>query len=126
MSRSLTTSRSKVSPALHVPDFRLTSWFAVLADIALDPMEECQSIISLPVGDSRKYIVGTAFVLPTESEPTKGRLLLFSETASRSYELTAQINVDGCAYALASLTDNHVAAAVNSQVRFLSRSCDLY
>lgn len=89
---------------------------AVLADIALEPNEECQSIAVVSVGGTNKYIVGTGYVLPSEAEPTKGRLLLYSETSARTFEESSARVVFGCAYALAPLTDNFFGVAVNSQV----------
>lgn len=89
----------------------------VLADLPLDEHEECQSIIAISIGDSVKYAVGTAYVLASEPEPTKGRLLLFSETADRTFEQKSARIVNGCPYALAALSGNFIAAAVNSQVR---------
>lgn len=63
-------------------------------------------------------MIGTTFVDPSESEPTKGRLLVIGEDDSnRSWTQLSSIQIGGCPYALAAVGANtHVAAAINSQV----------
>ena len=59
----------------------------------LCPREHAVSICSCTLGDDPKnmfYVVGTAFVDPTEKEPTKGRILMFQvlESACESWQAT--------------------------------------
>lgn len=82
----------------------------------MEPLEEGQSIVVLTTSESTSYVVGTTYVKPDESEPTSGRLLVFAQKEGRTFEQTNSIAIAGSPYALASLSDNHVAAAINSVV----------
>jgi DNA damage-binding protein 1 len=46
------------------------------------------------------YVVGTAFVLPTEDEPTRGRLLVIQATENRQLRLVSEREIKGAPYQL--------------------------
>lgn len=60
------------------------------------------------------FIVGTAFVLPKESEPTSGRLLLFQITSSTLSQV-CEISINGGCFSLASY-QGKLVAGINSEI----------
>ena len=58
--------------------------------------------------------LGTAFSIPGEDEPSKGRILIFSVAAGKLV-LETQFEVKGSAYSLAAF-NGKLVAAVNSKV----------
>lgn len=72
-------------------------------------------------GQSTYFVFGSAFVDTTESEPTRGRLIVLGEIESaESWEQLSELHTAGCPYALTECQSGFVAAAVNSEVRCLS------
>lgn len=72
------------------------------------------------VGDNAMplFCLGTYTYEPDEKEPTKGRLLLFTAFSSASdlqLSLVTSVDVPGCVYSLAIVSDK-IVAAVNSSV----------
>jgi DNA damage-binding protein 1 len=96
----------------------------VLFNLSLQPGEEGQSIVVVMSGESTFFVVGTAFIDPAESDPTKGRLLLVGNQEPRSFAQVSEVQIGGCAYALAAVSKGHVAAAINSEVT-PSLACEL-
>ncbi|KAI0826862.1 CPSF A subunit region-domain-containing protein [Trametes gibbosa] len=87
-----------------------------------DSDEEPSAVLALP-GDGTElspvFCVGTVVIRPEEREPSSGRLLLFSLSSADGVRtlttLTSQ-NVKGCVYALALVSENLIAAAINTNV----------
>ncbi|KAL0476643.1 DNA damage-binding protein 1 [Acrasis kona] len=77
--------------------------FDQVFDYRLDAREEGWSIVSATFGDKQYYVVGTAYVLAEEDEPTKGRVLVFEARdngAQVVLALQAETEVKGPALAL--------------------------
>lgn len=91
----------------------------VVHSYALQPTENGISMASLTfTDDSVSYFaVGTAYVVPTESEPTKGRVLLFS-VAERKLSLVCELEVKGSVYSMSAL-NGKLLITVNSRVCLL-------
>ena len=108
-------------PAQHDPD----SIPSEIHNFACGPDEEPTAVLALPGhAPDAAFCLGTVFIRPEETEPTKGRILLFGissdEGASngfvRSLRTLASREVPGCAYALVRMTDELIVAAVNTAV----------
>lgn len=86
---------------------------------ALQATENGISILSLNFADdpASYFAVGTAFIIPTESEPTKGRVLIFS-VAERKLSLVCELEVKGCVYSMSALSGK-LLITVNSRVRLV-------
>ncbi len=91
--------------------------FELLASYALKPNECACSLTSCLLGDDPLpyYVVGTAIVLPSEEEPTTGRLLVFEYNAS-GLHLVCEMEIKGAAYALGAFQGQKLVAAVNNRV----------
>jgi len=61
---------------------------------------------------------GTAFALPTEDEPSRGRILVFNVSEAKSLKLVTEKEVKGAVYSLEPF-NGKVLAAVNSKVILL-------
>jgi DNA damage-binding protein 1 len=59
--------------------------FDTLSAYSLDSNETVGSVLSASFADDDKsyYVVGTAFALPDEPEPTRGRILVFAVEAGK-------------------------------------------
>eukprot|EP00003_Mantamonas_plastica_P022436 TRINITY_DN380_c1_g1_i2.p1 TRINITY_DN380_c1_g1~~TRINITY_DN380_c1_g1_i2.p1 ORF type:complete len:1241 (+),score=459.79 TRINITY_DN380_c1_g1_i2:225-3725(+) len=90
--------------------------FDILHDYQLDSFESACSVISGRFGeDEREYfVVGTAYVLPKEENPTRGRLLLFYVQEGR-LTLAAEKDTSGAVYSLTEF-NGKVLAGINSKV----------
>jgi hypothetical protein len=64
--------------------------------------------------DKYYFVVGTAFALPSEDEPTKGRILVFS-TAENKLRLEAETTIRGAAYSICDF-NGKILAGVNAKV----------
>ena len=62
------------------------------------------------------FIVGTAFVLPTEGEPNQGRVLVFEVDKFRKITLCYETETKGCVYGLCVFEENMIVASINSGV----------
>ena len=84
---------------------------------ALQANEFGLSLLSLNFTDDpvSYFAVGTAFILPTESEPTRGRVILFSIT-ERKLTLVCELDVKGSVYSMSAL-NGKLLVNVNSKVR---------
>ena len=87
-------------------------------------------MLALPTNGSESspaFVLGTVHIRPEEREPSKGRIVLLSVSSSegarganvRSLRALASVDVGGCVYALAHLSENLIVAAVNTSVRCL-------
>ena len=77
----------------------------------------------------RYLLVGTAYALPDEDEPTRGRILLFScdddgNTLSRAVHLVTEFQVRGGVYSMCQFYNGMVLATVNSKTQILKLSND--
>lgn len=66
------------------------------------------------------FCLGTVVIRPEEREPSSGRLLLFSLSSAdgvRTLNTLTMHKVKGCVYALALISENLIAAAINTNVR---------
>lgn len=100
----------------------------------LDPLEQAISCTTcvfvendgseMTSRDDKEYlVVGTAYLIPDEAEPTRGRVLVFevvpaSSSVSGKAEvcLTTEISVDGAVFSLANL-NGRLVAGISSRVR---------
>jgi DNA damage-binding protein 1 len=75
------------------------------------------SIVSCKLGDdpAQYYVVGTAIVIPDESEPKQGRIVIFQYVDGKLQQI-AEKEVRGACYSLAGF-NGKILAAINSTVR---------
>ena len=86
--------------------------------------EEPSSVLALPGAGSGKtpaFALGTVVIRPEEREPSRGRIVLLSvasaqETHTKTLDILATEDVRGCVYAIASLSHDLIAAAINTSV----------
>lgn len=80
--------------------------------------EYAMSIVSTRLGDDPNagpyYVVGTALVLPEESEPKQGRIVLF-QWAEGKLTVVAEKEVKGACYSLVDF-NSKILAAINNVV----------
>jgi len=78
--------------------------------------EYAMSIISCKLGDDPTpyYVVGTAMVVPDESEPKQGRIVIF-QYADGKLQQVAEKEVRGACYCLAGF-HGKILAGINSTV----------
>eukprot|EP00741_Cyanophora_paradoxa_P005067 tig00000851_g4909.t1 len=102
-----------------------TGFFRVLDDTSfeprftreLDPFEQGCSIASCSFGEGAQqyYVVGTAYAIPEETEPTKGRILVFALVDGKLLEV-AQRETKGAVYSLQPF-NGKLLAGINSKVQ---------
>ncbi|CCM01903.1 uncharacterized protein FIBRA_03974 [Fibroporia radiculosa] len=94
--------------------------FNRIASFACESDEEVTSVLTLSSSDvsSARFCVGTVQFKPGETEPSSGRILLFSLNTGpeSSFQLVSSTPVSGCVYQLVSI-QGMIAAAVNTSVR---------
>lgn len=109
-----------LSPEEDISHIRLVDdqTFEILDSYALDKFEVVQSLISCDFEDPQNpvFVAGTAFILPTEEEPSKGRIIVFQVTDFRKIMILQQLEVKGCVYSLAAFEKTQVVAGINSKV----------
>ena len=90
--------------------------FETLARFPLKPCEDGASVVTCTFeGDATEYFcVGTAFCLPTEMEPTSGRILVFA-VRDRALVLAAEREVKGAVYNLSAMA-GRLLAGINSKL----------
>lgn len=83
------------------------------------PQEYAMSIISCKLGDdpNHYYVVGTATVIPDESEPKQGRIIIFQYSEGKLQQI-AEKDVRGACYTLAGF-NGKILAGINSTVIFV-------
>ncbi|KAM3330846.1 hypothetical protein ACQJBY_027138 [Aegilops geniculata] len=91
--------------------------FGILSTHTLDAFECGCSIISCSFSDDDNfyYCVGTAYVLPMEDEPTKGRILVFLVKEGKLQLIKAK-ETKGAVYSLKSF-NGKLLAAINQKIR---------
>jgi DNA damage-binding protein 1 len=77
--------------------------------------EYALSVVSCTLDSRPYYVVGTTVVMPEESEPTVGRLLVFSYTGDGRLLLVHEKEIKGAPYCLVPFRGK-VLAAINSVV----------
>ncbi|XP_072969615.1 DNA damage-binding protein 1 [Typha angustifolia] len=91
--------------------------FEFISTYPLDTYEYGCSIISCSFSDDSNvyYCVGTAYVLPEENEPTKGRILVFVVEDGK-LQLIAEKETKGAVYSLNSF-NGKLLAAINQKIQ---------
>ncbi|OAY75001.1 DNA damage-binding protein 1a [Ananas comosus] len=91
--------------------------FDFISTYALDTYEYGCSIISCSFSDDNNvyYCVGTAYVLPEENEPTKGRILVFLVEDGK-LQLIAEKETKGAVYSLNAF-NGKLLAAINQKIQ---------
>ncbi|GBG61192.1 hypothetical protein CBR_g19725 [Chara braunii] len=91
--------------------------FETVASFPLDLYENGTSIISCQFSDDTNayYVVGTAYVLPEESEPTKGRILVFT-VEDQKLQLVTEKETKGAVYNLNAF-NGKLLAGINQKVQ---------
>lgn len=93
--------------------------FETLHSYQLETFEQGSSIEVVSFTDelSKYFVVGTAYAMPTEEEPTKGRILVFSvsDNTNKNIKLITEKSVKGAVYALESF-NGKLLATINSKV----------
>ena len=92
----------------------------LLASFPLDTFETAASLTCCTFeSDTREYfVVGTAYALPDEMEPSKGRILVFSSQSTGDLQLVAQYKTNGCVYSLCPF-HGRLLASVNNKLELL-------
>jgi len=108
-----------------IRDFQDSSFFRLIDDKIFEVMDSfklekfetgCAIMnMNLSAGKSSCYVVGTAFVLPDESEPSKGRILVF-QVLNKKLALCVEREVKGAVYNLNDF-NGFVLAGINSRVQ---------
>lgn len=90
--------------------------FETLDSYRLQQFESGCSLVSVSFPDSNAvyYVVGTAFALPTEEEPSRGRILVFSAGGQR-LQIVAEVDTRGAVYSLEAF-NGKILAGINSRV----------
>ncbi|KAK8960477.1 DNA damage-binding protein 1a [Platanthera guangdongensis] len=91
--------------------------FEFVSTYQLDTFEYGCSIISCSFSDDNNvyYCVGTAYVLPEENEPTKGRILVFAVEDGK-LQLIAEKETKGAVYSLNAF-NGKLLAAINQKIQ---------
>ncbi|KAK1280307.1 DNA damage-binding protein 1 [Acorus gramineus] len=91
--------------------------FEMISTYALDTYECACSILSCSFADDTNayYCVGTAYVLPEENEPSKGRILVFMVEDGK-LQLIAEKETKGAVYSLNSF-NGKLLAAINQKIQ---------
>ncbi|KAK3419095.1 hypothetical protein EUGRSUZ_H04822 [Eucalyptus grandis] len=91
--------------------------FEFMSTYPLDPFEHGCSILSCSFSDDSSvyYCVGTAYVLPEENEPTKGRILVFIVEDGK-LQLIAEKETKGAVYSLNAF-NGKLLAAINQKIQ---------
>ncbi|KAL5220246.1 hypothetical protein ABZP36_024959 [Zizania latifolia] len=99
---------------VHLLDYQT---LGILSTHILDAYEWGLCIASCSFTDDNNfyYCVGTAYVLPEETEPTKGRILVFL-VEERKLQLMAEKQTKGAVYSLNAF-NGKLLAAINQKVR---------
>ncbi|KAJ3361212.1 DNA damage-binding protein 1a [Allomyces javanicus] len=79
------------------------------------PLSIC--ILSTADGAEQLVVVGTAFVKPTEEEPSVGRVLVYRITPERVLHLAIATTVKGAVYSLAAMPGGRLAAGIANRVQ---------
>ncbi|XP_048331269.1 DNA damage-binding protein 1a [Ziziphus jujuba] len=91
--------------------------FEFISTYQLDTFENGCSILSCSFSDDNNvyYCVGTAYVLPEENEPSKGRILVFIVEDGK-FQLIAEKETKGAVYSLNAF-NGKLLAAINQKIQ---------
>uniref|UniRef100_A0A7N0V764 DNA damage-binding protein 1 n=1 Tax=Kalanchoe fedtschenkoi TaxID=63787 RepID=A0A7N0V764_KALFE len=91
--------------------------FDIVSSYPLDAFEFCCSILSCSFADDNNayYCVGTAYVLPEENEPTKGRILVFIVEDGK-LQLISEKETKGAVYSLNAF-NGKLLAGINQKIQ---------
>ncbi|KAL6546328.1 DNA damage-binding protein 1a [Orobanche minor] len=91
--------------------------FDFMSTYPLDQFESGCSILSCSFSDDNNvyYCIGTAYVMPEENEPTKGRILVFAVEDGK-LQLIAEKETKGAAYSLNAF-NGKLLAAINQKIQ---------
>ncbi|GAA5939977.1 uncharacterized protein JCM15063_004361 [Sporobolomyces koalae] len=90
--------------------------FATRSKIELRPNEEGQAITGLATDDANYFAVVVAQREEGVDEPEKGRLIIYRQVDSDTFEQAAEIDINGCPFAVIDAGSSSIALAANSQV----------
>jgi len=98
--------------------------FAVLHAHQFMPNEYALSIVSAKLGEDTNpyYVVGTALVVPEESEPKQGRIVLF-QWIDGKLTTVAEKEIKGACYSLVEY-NSRILASINNVVRLFEWSAE--
>ena len=95
--------------------------FEVLDSVELELHETACSILSTSFtedeSDASYIVVGTAFALPGEQEPTKGRILVYQLTDQKKLSKVTELETTGAVYAMEAFVNGKLIAGVDSRVQ---------
>ena len=84
-----------------------------------DLYENACSIMTCRFADdpTEYFVVGTAYAMPDDPEPVKGRILVFSvQSEGSKLVLTAETEVKGACYTLNAFNNGKLLAGINSKI----------
>lgn len=101
--------------------------FEVIHCHKFQPYEYALSVCTANLGKSREtyFVVGTAFVLPEETEPKYGRLFVFKNEQG-SIRQISDVDVLGAPYSMTSFMDDKIVCTINGTVRVYEMGADNY
>ncbi|XP_050221597.1 DNA damage-binding protein 1 [Mercurialis annua] len=114
---SLKHQASAEEPETHFIRLLDDQTFEFISTYQLDPFEYGCSILSCSFSDDANlyYCVGTAYVMPEENEPTKGRILVFLVEDGK-LQLMVEKETKGAVYSLNSF-NGKLLAAINQKIQ---------
>ncbi|KAE8688032.1 DNA damage-binding protein 1 [Hibiscus syriacus] len=114
---SLKTQSSADESEMHLIRLMDDQTFDFISTYPLDTFEYGCSILSCSFSDDTNvyYCVGTAYVLPEENEPTKGRILVFVVEDGK-LQLIAEKETKGAVYSLNAF-NGKLLAAINQKIQ---------
>eukprot|EP01127_Copromyxa_protea_P023249 TRINITY_DN865_c0_g2_i1.p1 TRINITY_DN865_c0_g2~~TRINITY_DN865_c0_g2_i1.p1 ORF type:complete len:1099 (-),score=249.89 TRINITY_DN865_c0_g2_i1:13-2826(-) len=118
----VTTSKIEEDKETHWIKLINDQTFEVMDSYPLQPFEESCSLMTTSSKDKRSdkgyFVVGTAITLSHESEPNKGRILVFSVNDGK-LRLETETSVRGAAYSVVDF-NGKILVGVNSKVQMLA------
>ena len=84
----------------------------------LHPLEQSLACECFEFDGVEVFVVGTAFSLPEESEPSRGRLLIFEPMQDKTLVLRVEREVPGAVFSLAAI-GNRIVAAVGARTQVM-------
>ncbi|KAL9676917.1 hypothetical protein QQ045_005139 [Rhodiola kirilowii] len=114
---SMKYQSSAEEPEMHFVRLLDDQTFDFVSSYSLDPYEFGSSILSCSFADDNNayYCVGTAYVLPEENEPTKGRILVFIVEDGK-LQLISEIETKGAVYTLNAF-NGKLLAGINQKIQ---------
>ncbi|KAF3778191.1 DNA damage-binding protein 1 [Nymphaea thermarum] len=104
-------------PEVHFVRLLDDQTFEIISSYQLDTYENGCSILSCSFSDDNNayYCVGTAYVLPEENEPSKGRILVFTVEDGK-LQLITEKETKGAVYTLNAF-NGKLLAAINQKIQ---------